>query len=232
MTHRCLVADDEALARELIVTHLSVLPQFSLVATCASALEVRNFLQRDTVDLLFLDIEMPLLKGTDLIKSLRHPPSVIFTTAYRNYALDGFELDAVDYLLKPISFARFFRATEKYLRQRPATPAGGSTADHVFVRKDRKQVRLLLDEIDYLESLRDYVCIHAGPDRHTVKYPLATLREMLDDRFLQTHRSFVVNADKVTAFTKRDVEIGAREIPIGESYKSEVLCRLSGGIAG
>ena len=121
MAYKCLIIDDEELARELIETHLSLLTDFEVVASCASAIEARKVLQEHSVDLLFLDIEMPVLKGTHFFKNLLHKPSVIFTTAYRDYALDGFELNAVDYLLKPITFERFFNATEKFLNQQKKT---------------------------------------------------------------------------------------------------------------
>lgn len=229
MIHQCLVVDDEDLARELIVRHLEILPEFTLVGTCASALEARQILQAETVDLLFLDIEMPVLKGTDFLKSLLHPPKVIFTTAYRNYAVDGFDLNAVDYLLKPITFERFYQATSKYLEQFQASQVEGSAPsrrDHIFIRKDRKQIKLQLSDIQYVESLKDYIKIVTDYDTHTIKHRLTAFLELLDDRFVQVHRSFLVNLDRVTAYTKQDVEIGTNELPIGEFYKEEVMQKL------
>lgn len=228
MTYTCLIVDDEELARELIETHLSQLPEFELVASCANALEARKILQQETVDLLFLDIEMPMLKGTSFFKSLLHKPSVIFTTAHRDYALEGFELNAVDYLLKPITFERFFRASEKFLNQQqklaplPTSTTRSSTEDFIFIRKDRKQVKVFLDNILYIESLKDYIKIHLAPHPHTVKYGISAFQELLDDRFLRIHRSYIVNVDKITAYTKQDIEIGSVEIPIGEYYKAAV----------
>jgi len=229
MIHQCLVVDDEELARELIAGHLEQLPEFNLVCTCASALEARRVLQTRTVDLLFLDIEMPVLKGTDFLKSLLQPPKVIFTTAYRNYALDGFDLNAVDYLLKPITFERFYKATSKYLEQAQATPLkvpAPTRSEHIFIRKDRKQIKLLLADIQYVESLKDYIKIVTDQEAHTIKHRLSTFLELLDDRFLQVHRSFLVNLDRVTAYTKQDVEVGTKEIPIGEMYRQVVQKRL------
>ncbi|WP_020571340.1 LytR/AlgR family response regulator transcription factor [Neolewinella persica] len=230
MTHRCLIIDDEDLARELITSHLEKLPEFTLVGTCASALEARQILQTRTVDLLFLDIEMPVLKGTEFLKSLRHPPKVIFTTAYRNYAIDGFNLNAVDYLLKPITFERFYQSTSKYLEQfqtsRAESPVS-SRRDHIFIRKDRKQIKLELSDIQYVESLKDYIKIVADHETHTIKHRLTAFLELLDDRFLQVHRSFLVNLDRVTAYTKQDIEIGAKELPIGELYKEVVIEKLA-----
>ncbi|MEM9835980.1 MAG: response regulator transcription factor [Bacteroidota bacterium] len=227
--HRCLVIDDEALARELIATHLRELPEFDLVGSCATALEAQRFLRTNEVDLLFLDIEMPVLKGTDFLKLLHRPPKVIFTTAYRHYALDGFELDAVDYLLKPITFERFFQATEKYLRQHtasnPVVPSQVTAPlpDFIFLRKDRKQVRIQKGSIDYLESRKDYVHIFHTDQETVVKYTLTKVEQLLGEGFLRIHRSFLVNVDKVTAIGKRDVELGTKELPIGDLYRERVL---------
>ncbi|WKN45644.1 LytR/AlgR family response regulator transcription factor [Tunicatimonas pelagia] len=234
MTYACLVIDDEELARELIVTHLAQLPDFEVVATCASALEARKVLQQHTIDLLFLDIEMPLMKGTEFFKNLLHQPKVIFTTAYRDYALDGFELNAVDYLLKPITFERLFKATEKFLSQQPevppttALPGEVVRKDHIFIRKDRKQVKLLLDSILYVESRKDYITIHCVDEKHTVKYSISAFQKLLDDRFLRIHRSYIVNVNQITAYTKQDVEISRQELPIGEQYRESVRQHFQG----
>jgi len=228
MTYKCLIVDDEELARELIERHLSQLPQFEVVAACASALEARKILQESHIDLIFLDIEMPVLKGTDFFKNLIQKPKVVFTTAYRDYAIDGFELNAVDYLLKPITFQRFFKATEKFLdlnQQPDLTPSKKSTPTQeqfLFIRKDRKQVKLLFSEVLYIESLKDYIKIHLKEETLTIKHSLTAFLELLDKRFLRVHRSFVVNQDKITAYTKHDIEIKEIEIPIGDSYRDKI----------
>jgi DNA-binding LytR/AlgR family response regulator len=200
------------------------LGDFELVASCESAIEASKVLKEKRIDLLFLDIEMPVLKGTDFFRNLMHRPKVIFTTAYRDFALDGFELDAVDYLLKPISFARFFKAIEKFLGQQALLAAAPENTDkakdgYVFVRKDRKQVKVFFDAILYVESVKDYIKIITENDSHLIKHSLTAFKDVLDDRFLRTHRSYIVNLDKITAYTKQDVEIGRLEIPIGESYR-------------
>ena len=226
--YKCLIVDDEALARELIKTHLAQLDNFELIASCASAIEASKILQEQSVDLLFLDIEMPVLKGTDFFKSLLHKPKVIFTTAYRDYALDGFELDAVDYLLKPIVFQRFFKAIEKFLAsQKPVvvpsfSPLKPTTNDVIYIRKNRKQVKVKLDEILYIESLKDYIKIHLDEEAHMTKYSISAFEKSLDARFIRIHRSFIVNRDKITAFSKHDIEIGEIEIPIGSNYKNNI----------
>jgi len=229
MTYRCLIIDDEELARALIKRHLAELEEFELVASCASALEARKILQTESIDLLFLDIEMPVLKGTDFFKNLIQKPKVIFTTAYRDYAIDGFDLNAVDYLLKPITFARFYKSIEKFLNQQnDIQPSTSVVAPHVlkenfiFIRKDRKQVKLVLDSVLYVESLKDYIKIHQVDKTHTIKYSISAFHELLPGNFIRVHRSYVVNADKVSAYSKHAVEIRENSIPIGDSYKEVV----------
>lgn len=228
MTYKCVIIDDEELARDLIANHLSQLIEFEVVAICESAIAARKVLQEKKIDLLFLDIEMPVLKGTDFFKNLLHKPSVIFTTAHRDYAIEGFELNAVDYLLKPITFERFFKATEKFLsQQQKITTTSAPTeikkpSEFIFIRKDRKQVKVYLNSIIYIESLKDYIRVHLKNEKHTVKYSITAFYELLDARFLRTHRSYIINSDQVTAFTKHDIELGKVEIPIGESYRNAV----------
>lgn len=232
---RCIIVDDEDLARELIATHLSQLDQFELVASCRSAIEASRVLQEHSVDLMFLDIEMPVLKGTDFYKNLAHKPPVIFTTAYRDYAVDGFDLDAVDYLLKPIVFARFFQAIERFLathaprlvsdaepQRRPAA------SEHLFVRVDRKDVRIALADICYVQGLKDYLKIQLTENSCITKQTLAAFHSQLSDDFVRVHRSYIVNRRKISAITAHDVEIGAVEIPIGESYRATAAQLLTG----
>ncbi len=227
MKYTCLIVDDEDLARRLIKNHLSQLDDFEIVASCASAIEAHKVLKTQQIDLLFLDIEMPVLRGTEFFKNLIQKPKVIFTTAYRDFALDGFELNAVDYLLKPISFARFFKAIEKFLvlqqgKSPTSTTDQDEKTDHLFVRKDRKQVKVHFNDILYVESVKDYIKIVTREEDHLVKQSLKSFEESLDGRFLKTHRSYIVNFEKVTAYTKQDMEIGKLEIPISDSYKSSV----------
>ncbi len=233
MMYSCVIIDDEELARNLIENHLSQLDNFRLVAACGSAIEASKVLKNESVDLLFLDIEMPVLRGTDFFKNLIHKPKVIFTTAYRDYALDGFELNAVDYLLKPISFGRFFKAVEKFLEQQkppPTTPLPSTkapnAAEYVFIRKDRKRIKVFFKDIQYIESVKDYIKIVTSSENHLIKHSISAFEEQLDERFVRTHRSYIVNFEKITAYTKQDVEIGALEIPIGDSYKTNVQKRL------
>ena len=228
MSYKCLIIDDEELARELIETHLSQLNGFELIASCQSAIEGNSLLKEHKIDLLFLDIEMPVLKGTDFFKNLIHKPKVIFTTAYRDYAIEGFELNAVDYLLKPITFARFFNAIEKFkdLQHKVENEVNpiplNNKNNHIFVSKNRKKIKLIFDEILYVESLKDYIKIHLTNESHTIKFSISAFEKELDQRFVRIHRSYIVNQNKITAFTKNDVEIGDIEIPIGDNYKENL----------
>ncbi|WP_109852854.1 LytTR family DNA-binding domain-containing protein [Aquimarina sp. AU58] len=232
MTYKCLIIDDEKLARGLIKTHLSQLEDFELVASCGSAIEASMILQKETIDLLFLDIEMPVLKGTDFFKNLVHKPKVIFTTAYRDYAVEGFELNAVDYILKPITFQRFFNAIEKFrtlqrVSSSDPTPTPENKDAFIYIRKDRKQVKVYLDAILYIESLKDYVKIHLEKENHITKSSISAFEEKLDERFIRVHRSYIINKDKIAAYTKNDIEIGNIEIPIGENFRNNLASFLT-----
>lgn len=228
--YTCVIVDDEEFARNLIKNHLNQLNDFKIVAICENAIEASKVLKQQQVDLLFLDIEMPVLRGTDFFKNLIEKPKVIFTTAHRDYAIDGFDLNAIDYLLKPITFERFFRAVEKFLDQHnnvthksnTTLTSINSSPNYIYVRKNRKQVKVFFDRILYIESVKDYIKIHSENESHIVKYSLTAFEKQLDNRFLRTHRSYIVNKDKITAYTKQDVEIGVFEIPIGESYKNTI----------
>lgn len=227
MTYSCVIIDDEKLARELIEAHLSQLDDFEIVASCGSAIEASKILQEKQIDVLFLDIEMPVLKGTDFFKNLVHKPKVIFTTAYRDYAVEGFELNAVDYIIKPITFQRFFNAIEKFRTLQRGSLASTpiiqeKKEDFIFIRKDRKQVKVYLDAILYIESLKDYIKIHLAEEQHVTKSSISAFEEKLDARFVRIHRSYIINKDKITAYTKNDVEIGKIEIPIGDNYRENL----------
>ncbi len=231
MLYKCIIVDDESLARELIETHLSQLKNFELIASCSSALEAHNVLQSETIDLMFLDIEMPVLKGTDFLKTLKHKPKVIFTTAYRDYALEGFELNALDYLLKPITFQRFFQAIEKFIDTRKSsivvTENSNLEDSHIFVQSNKKNIKVFYDDITYIESIKDYIKIHLQNTSLMLKHGITAFEEKLDSRFLRVHRSYIVNSTRITAFTRQDIEIGNIEIPIGDFYKANVMKQLN-----
>ena len=226
----CLVIDDEPLARELIVSHLNQFQQFKLVASCASAMEASQIINERSIDLVFLDIEMPLMKGTDFYKSLRTPPKLILTTAYREYAIEGFELEAIDYLLKPITFTRFFKAIERFLStcqtQTPDLPTSSVDTKALYIQHNRKRVRLLQQNIVYIQGQKDYIQIHTTTKHYLIKQSIASFQNELSDDFIRVHRSYIINQNFITAYTRHDVELGEIEIPIGASYRTQLIQQL------
>lgn len=234
MAIKCLIIDDEPLAIQIIELHLEQIPDLELVATFQNPLEAFDLLKTTAIDLIFLDIEMPLLTGIDFVKSLQQPPKVIFTTAYRNYAVESYELDVVDYLVKPITFTRFFKAVNKYKNRvgtallHDAPSEAEPTNDHIYVNVNKKFIKIDFDAILYVESIKDYIRIHLEDQNIVTKDKIGEFEHKLPKGFLRVHRSYIVNSAKVSAFTASDVEIGEREIPIGEHYKKEVLACLKG----
>ena len=229
MKLRCLLVDDEPPALEVLESYVREAAHLELVATRGNALQAFGILQAQPVDLLFLDIKMPKMLGTDFLRSLRHPPQVIFTTAYREYACEGFELDAVDYLLKPVSLERFLKAVAKAGKTDapppPAEPAYAANPDaFLYFRIDRKMVKVVLRDILYVEGLKDYVRIHpvAGPPL-VVKQTVAGMEEKLSEsNFLRIHRSFIVALDNIRTYSARRIEVANQELPIGRLFHQRV----------
>ncbi len=232
MKVKCLLVDDEPLAIQLVKNHLEQLEMFEVVATCSNALKALEILRSKTVDLMFLDIKMPQITGIDFLKTLKNPPAVIITTAYREFALDGYDLDIVDYLLKPITFDRFFKAIDRYLRnlQTPdvkLTTVNSTANQFIYIKTGGKFHKLYIDNILYVESLKDYVLIHCKDQKINAKYKISDIEiELKQFNFLRIHRSYIVNQQKITAFTINDIEIGSQEIPIGTNYKAYVFKTL------
>lgn len=233
MKLRCLIVDDEPPALDVLELYIESVEGLAVAARCENALQAFQVLQQQPIDLMFLDITMPKLIGTDFLRTLRNPPPVIITTAYREYALDGYELDVVDYLLKPVPFDRFLRAVGKVLK-----PVDGSTAPvlpeketsryseagFLFFRAERKLVKVLTSDILYVESLKDYVRIITTTGKPlVVKQTISALEAILPaDQFVRVHRSFVVAAAHVTTYTPRHVEVAGQELPIGRLFQKEV----------
>ncbi|WP_247236665.1 LytTR family DNA-binding domain-containing protein [Telluribacter sp. SYSU D00476] len=229
---RCLLVDDEPPALTVLQSHITYVPNLEVVAECHSAMAAFGVLQQQAIDLMFLDIKMPQLLGTDFLRSLRNPPKVIFTTAYKEFALDGYELDVVDYLLKPIPLERFLKAIQKAVpwgnqplpslpSLEPSTP---SVADkYLYFRADRRMLKVMLKDILYIESLKDYVKIMTPNGQLVVKQTISSLAEMLpEDHFLRVHRSYIVALDKITSFSQGQICVNHVEIPIGRHYKQIV----------
>ena len=227
---KCLIVDDEPPAIKILKSYIEALENMEIIGTCNNSFQAIDILNEEKVDLMFLDINMPKLLGTQLLKTIQHPPKVIFTTAHKDYAIEAFELDAIDYLLKPISFERFLKAVNKFCQiNNVETDAYGSTPGFLYFRADRKMVKVFLKDIIYIESFKDYIVIHRqNDDNLKVKYSIGSVENMLPrNLFLRIHRSFIVSIKKVTAFTNNDVEIGKIELPIGKSYP-DVFKKLTG----
>jgi len=227
---KCIIVDDEPLAIEIVESYVSRVEQLELAGTFRNAIAAFTFLQQNPVELIFLDIQMPKLSGIDFLKSLKSPPRVIFTTAFRDYALDGFELEVVDYLLKPISFERFLKAVAKvmHVTQTPNAkiqePAG---ENYVFFKVDKKMVKTKMNDILYIESIKDYVKVRTTEKEIITQQKISYLEESLPkDQFLRIHRSFIINRERIDAYSATDVEIGKHHVPIGRNYKNDVIKAL------
>lgn len=236
MKIKTLIVDDEPYAIEIIERYLENFPDIDLIDKCNSAIQAFQLLQKAEIDLLFLDIKMPGLLGTDLIRTLKKPPKVIFTTAYQDYALEGFDLNALDYLLKPIPFDRFLRTMDKvfdiYKSDKVPVvtnqPSLTIARDNVlYLRVDRKMVKVDVSDIFWLESLKDYIKVVLADRVLVSKQKISILEELLpEERFVRIHRSFIVSIDKIQSYHAYAVEILGKELPIGRNYKEECRKRL------
>ncbi|MEX0844387.1 MAG: LytTR family DNA-binding domain-containing protein [Balneolaceae bacterium] len=227
----CFIIDDEPLAVEVLESHISKLDSIEIAGTFGNAIKAFEALKETQVDLLFLDIQMPKLSGVEFLKTLQQPPKVIFTTAYREYALDGFELNAVDYLLKPISFERFLKAVNKALDIPDKSPAYSHNSthdeDYFFVSSGKEYVKIRVSDILFLESKGDYVLIKTSNKEVKTHTTLTSMEEKLQERgFTRVHRSFMVNMSRVESWSKTDVKVGQEIIPIGRSFKKQAIQKL------
>jgi DNA-binding LytR/AlgR family response regulator len=234
----CIIADDEALAREVIENYVSKVAQLHLATACSSGIEVFNTLKTQPADLLFLDIQMPHLTGIELLRTLKNPPAVIITTAYREFAIEGYELNVIDYLLKPVSFERFLKALDKYvlsinpMQLKITSPAAGDRSDDskafIYIKSDKRMLRVMLTNLLYIEGLKDYVKVHT-PDGSIITYQTLTYFEekLSNDQFLRIHRSYIVSLNHISAYSATQIEIGKVAIPIGSSYAKEVVKKLN-----
>lgn len=232
MAVRCLIVDDEPLAIEILQSYVERVDSLELVGTSTNAVKAFDILKNEKVDLLFLDIQMPKLTGIEFLKVLNPAPKVIFTTAYREYAVESYELNVVDYLLKPIAFDRFLRAINKVVENGGSTYHSSMVTSpvqeedpYLFLKADRKMVRVFLKDITYIESLKDYVRVKTVDGKEIVSLQkISYLEDKLpSDCFLRIHKSFIVSLKKIEAYSSTTVEVAGVEIPIGRSYKSEVM---------
>lgn len=242
---RCVIVDDEPIALDILEAYIERLDHLTLVAKCRNAFEAINVLQQNEVDLLFMDIKMPQMTGIEFVKSFKQHPKVIFTTAYEEYALESYELDVVDYLLKPISFQRFFKALSKVYKTMPplvepvtrSTPVATSENEvkepFILLKVDKKNVKIYLREILYIESLDHNAKVQTVSRELMTYQKISHLEEVLPKgRFVRIHRSFIASIDRIEAFSSTDIEIAGRELPIGRNYKALVMKILKEQLEG
>ncbi|HVY74388.1 MAG TPA: LytTR family DNA-binding domain-containing protein [Puia sp.] len=230
---KCLILDDEPLAVDVIENYLKRLPNIESFKS-NNAVDAFQIMQQEKIDLIFLDIEMPLMTGLDFLKTMKAPPAIVIITAYRDYAVEGYEHDALDYLVKPVSFPRFMKAFEKVLRYLQTANASAEDAEpgkrHLFLKVSGKFVKIAIDEILYVESLKDYIKV-VTPGNFWISYQtLTSITEKLpEDRFMRIHRSFTIAIDKVSAVEGGCVAIGGKLIPFSRDLRQEVVKRIRGG---
>lgn len=230
MKTRCLIIDDEPLAIKLIKTHLSKLDSFEVAGECSNALKAVEFLKREHIDLMFLDINMPEITGLDFLKSLPDPPYVIITTAYREYAIEGYDLDVIDFLLKPISFERFLKAINRYCnRTNPFHKNSNGQAkagenEHVFIQDGKNIYKIPYADLLYLEGFGEYVKVVTVSKTHLVRDSLSDFEQKLPaDHFLRIHKSYIVNLEKITGYSSVHIMMKNIELPIGRIFREKVV---------
>ena len=228
----CIIVDDEPVARDILISYIEKIPNLNLIKSCKNALEAFEIINTQKVDLFFLDINMPEVSGLSLAKMISKESKVIFTTAYREYAVEGFNLKAVDYLLKPIAFERFLEAVNKYFE---TLKVGSSTLDKVrevaseffFVRSERKMVKINFEEILYIESLSDYIKIHQENKTIVTRETITNIEAKLpQSQFLRIHRSYIVAVKSIESYTSEFIEIKNKALPISRTYKESILKKM------
>ena len=234
MKLRCLLIDDEPPALKILASYISNINGLEIVAQCKNAIEALDILHQKTVDVIFLDIKMPKILGTEFLKNLSHPPKVIFVTAYRDYAVEGYELDAVDYLVKPVSFERFFKAITKLNRMMDkevvttAVEYKSNPEAFVYLKVDRDMKKIFVNDIIYIESWKDYVKLFLANGKNVLaKQSISAMENLLSEHmFLRVHRSYMVSLNKISSYNGLSVQLDTKEIPIGRLYKQVVMDRL------
>lgn len=234
MKLRCLLIDDEPPALKILASYISNINGLEIVGQCKNALEALDVLNQHTVDVIFLDIKMPKILGTEFLKNLSHPPKVIFVTAYRDYAVEGYELDAVDYLVKPVSFERFFKAITKLNRMMGKETISASVdyksnpEAFVYLKVDKDMKKIFVNDIVYIESWKDYIKLFLVNGKNLiVKQTITAMENLLSEhKFMRIHRSYIVSINKISGYNGISVQLETKEIPIGRLYKQEVMEKL------
>lgn len=220
---KCMIVDDEPVAIRVIRQHLGKMAHYEVVHCSTDAIDASEYLSHAPVDLLLLDIEMPELTGIQLIKSLEEPPELILVTAHRDYAVEGFELNALDYLMKPVSFPRLVQALERFEQTRSAS-GRGDAKDFVYVTVDRRKKKILLKDIIYIESSKDYICIFTNNEKVITRETTTDFEQRLpSDSFLRIHRSFIINMNRIDTISYDEISLGDFSLPVGRSYKDDAM---------
>lgn len=229
MKLKCLIVDDEPMARKGMEEYVRDIPFLEHAASCGNAGKANEFLQQHPVDLMLLDIQMPNLTGIDFLRSLTNPPLVIFTTAHPDYALEGYSLDVIDYLVKPTAFTRFQKAAQKAFEFHSLRISASPEPGYFFIRCNQVYEKVNYDEVLYLEAMQNYVIIHTAAGKRITYITLTALEEKLPrNKFMKVHKSFVVSLDKITALDGHELMIGQAHIPVSRTLKDEVLQRVMG----
>jgi DNA-binding LytR/AlgR family response regulator len=224
---KCIIIDDEPLAISVIEDHLSKINEFEVVGTFSNPLEAISLIQSREIDVIFLDINMPVISGIDFVKSLTHKPLIVMTTAYREFAVESFELDVLDYLIKPIPFSRFIKTVSKINDNFDSKSSSEEDREHLFLKIDKKMVKVYLDEILFIESLKDYIKITTTTGTHLMHQTLTSFTSDLpEENFIRVHRSYTINIPKVKAIVGNIIEIDKHQVPIGRNYVQEVKDRI------
>ncbi len=229
---KCLLVDDEPLALDILEAYLKKIPYLELIGRCNNALEASEFLKNNKTDLMFLDIQMPEITGIEFMRSLADPPLVIFCSAFSDFAVEGFELDALDYILKPVSFERFNKSIERakeymVLKKNDSIEEPNLDDDYIFIKSNQKQIKLSYDQILYVEAFADYVKLFTAEKRYITLQTMKNMEIKLpNEKFIRVHRSFIVGLKYITSFNSSELEIGTTKIPVGKNYKDDFLQKL------
>ena len=234
MKTKCIIVDDEPIARKIIRTHLEAFNDIEIAGECKNAVEAFDILRKKQINLIFLDIHMPQISGINFLKSLKNPPAVIITTAHRNYAVEGYELDIVDFLLKPISFDRFLKAINKFYSANENSPViiekevPIDTTVFIYVKVGSETHKIFLSDIIYLESFKEHLLIHTTNTTIEIIHKISDIEKKLpSDSFIRIHKSFIVSINKIRSFNSQSIKIDDKELPIGRTYKTAVMDALN-----
>jgi DNA-binding LytR/AlgR family response regulator len=227
----CLIVEDEPLAAGILEDYIGQVPGLKLRAACQDVFSATDVLRKETIDIIFLDINLPGMNGLDFLKTINKTYHVILTTAYHQYALEGYDLNVTDYLLKPIEFARFLKAVNKVFDRNPQSPSSSAeqtkTEKYYFFHTGKKQVKVFVHEILYIESLKDYLQIYTKDQKIITKFQISEMEKLMEENdFIRIHKSFIINSRKVSAFTATQVEVGSKTLPIGRTFKDSVMRKL------